>query len=76
MVEQVVPERISYSLLGQVLIYLIRDFGYTANPLMLIIQRMEKYMGGDGIEPKVLAEKVCQDMPDGFALERWMDRRS
>ena len=74
-VENIVPERISYSLLGQVLIHLLRDYKYTVSPLVLIIQIMEKYIDCDGMEPKVLAEKVCQEMPEGFAFEHWIDRR-
>ena len=40
-----------------------------------LLQIMEKYIDCDGMEPKVLAEKVCQEMPEGFAFEHWIDRR-
>lgn len=41
-VESVIPEVISYSRLRQVLVHLIKDFGYTANPLIQIIQLLEQ----------------------------------
>ena len=44
-VDSIVPEVISYSRLRQVLVHLIKDFGYTVNPLILIIQLLEQQFG-------------------------------
>lgn len=46
-VDFIVPEVISYSMLRQVLVHLIKDFGYTVNPLILIIQLLEQQIGLD-----------------------------
>lgn len=55
-VENIVPDVISYSTIRQVLIHLIKDYGCPAKPLILIIETMEFYVGkSDGRE---LAEKV------------------
>ncbi len=53
-VESIVPKVISYSRLRQVLIHLIRDFGYTANPLILIIQLLEQQLA---LEQGLLSEQ-------------------
>lgn len=55
-VENIVPDVISYSTIRQVLIHLIKDYGCPAKPLILIIETMEFHVGkSDGRE---LAEKV------------------
>lgn len=71
-VENVIPEKISYSLLRQVLAHMIKECGYTASPLILIIQQLEEYPDSDCMEPAKLAEEICAKMPEGYAFSRWL----
>ena len=54
-VNSIVPEVISYSRLWQVLVHLIKDFGYTVNPLILIIQLLEQQL--------MLEQQLALDQP-------------
>lgn len=71
-VENIVPEKISYSLLRQVIVYMIKECRYTASPLILIIQHLEAIPDVDCMEPAKLAEEICARMPKGYALSQWM----
>ncbi len=81
-VESIVPEVISYSLLRQVLIHLVKDFGYTAHPLILIIQLLEQQLGLEqqpalrrtvGISgSRELARRIAEQLDPGFRLENWV----
>lgn len=71
-VENVIPEKISYSLLRQVIVHMIKECGYTASPLILIIQQLEKYPDGDCMEPAKLAEEICAKIPEGYAFSQWV----
>lgn len=87
-VESIVPEVISYSLLRQVLIHLVKDFGYTAHPLILIIQLLEQQLALEqqlGLEQqpalrrtvgisgsRELARRIAEQLDPGFRLENWV----
>lgn len=64
-----VPDVFSYSRLRQVIICLIRDLGYTASPLILIIEAMEKYVDITGV--RELTEKIAVELGKGFQLKNW-----
>lgn len=64
-----VPDVFSYSRLCQVIICLIRDLGYTASPLILIIEAMEKYVNITGV--RELTEKIAVELGEGFQLKNW-----
>ena len=66
MINDVVPETISYSKLRRVLVSLIRDYGYAVNPLILIIQAMEEYE--EITDSRELAGKVAQELGQGFRV--------
>lgn len=68
-VESVIPDQISYSKLRQVILYLIRDQGYTVRPLILIIQKMEQYF--DISEPSELAKVIAKELSKQFAHMHW-----
>lgn len=68
-VENIVPDVFSYSRLRQVIICLIRDLGYTASPLILIIEAMEKYVDITGV--RELTEKIAVELGEGFQLKNW-----
>lgn len=70
-VESIVPEVISYSRLRQVLVCLIRDCGYTANPLILIIQLLEQEFT-PASDSRELAERIAARLDPGFRLENWV----
>ncbi len=65
-INDVVPETISYSKLRRVLVSLIRDYGYAVNPLILIIQAMEEYE--EITDSRELAGKVAQELGQGFRV--------
>lgn len=81
-VDSIVPEVISYSRLRQVLVHLIRDFGYTLNPLIQIIQLLEQQLGLEqqpalrrtvGISgSRELARRIAEQLDPGFRLENWV----
>ncbi len=75
-VESIVPEVISYSLLRQVLTYLVKDFGYTAHPLILIIQLLEQQLAlqhtGGSTDSRELARRIAEQLDPGFRLENWV----
>lgn len=67
--EGIVPEKISYSKLRQVMICLLKD-GYTASPLIRIIEIMEESSVDMATEEYVrLIEK---NLGEGFKLENWI----
>lgn len=72
-VESIVPEAISYSKLRQVLIYLIKDYGITASPLILIIEAIEKYRDIENIEE--LVKKTAMELGEEFRFENWAEGR-
>lgn len=67
--ETVIPDVISYSLLRRVVIHLLKDYAYTASPLVLIIESMECHT--EITSPKELAGKVAEELGEGFLLENW-----
>ena len=64
-----VPDDISYSRLRQVVRHLLDD-GYTASPLILIIEAMEEHQ--DITDAKELAKIAEEYMGDGFLLKNWV----
>ena len=72
-VDNIVPEQISYSILRKVIVYMIKEAGYTANPLVLIIQKLERYMEAGGMNSEEMAEQICRELPDGYALSQWTE---
>lgn len=87
-VDSVVPEVISYSRLRQVLVHLIKDFGYTTNPLIQIIQLLEQQFVLEqqpGLEQhpaqqsktglpdsRELARRIAEQLDPGFRFENWV----
>ncbi len=75
--EGIVPEVISYSRLRQVLVHLIKDFGYAVNPLIQIIQlleqelALEQFGSEEGMDSRTLAEKAASQLDPGFRFENW-----
>ena len=69
-VDQVVPEKISYSLLRDVIIELLRVQKCTAYPGILIIQILERYENS-GKSYEELAEIVRKDLGEKYLLENW-----
>ncbi len=69
-VKNIIPEVISYTKLRQVLICLIKEYGYTASPLLLIIESIENHGVTEDI--KELAGKVAEDIGEGFRFEHWV----
>lgn len=69
--EGVVPEKIPYSLLRQVIVHMVKECGYTASPLILIIQYLEQYQDKGCTEPAKMAEAICAKIPEGYAFSRW-----
>lgn len=65
-VEHIVPEQISYSLLRQVLVCLLCDYQYRVNPLILIIESIENHMEIKNL--KELAGAVAKDLGKGFRM--------
>lgn len=65
-VENIVPDVISYSMLRQVIVHLLKDYGCAANPLILIIESMERHAGIT--DPGELAGKVLEDIGEGFLI--------
>lgn len=61
---------ISYTKLRQVLICLMKEYGCTVSPLLLIIESMENH--GEITDIKELAGKVAEDMGPGYRFENWM----
>lgn len=59
-VEGIVPERISYSLLRQVIICLLTEYHCAVNPLILIIESLEMHL--DITDVKELAEKTAEEL--------------
>lgn len=69
-VKNIVPEVISYTKLRQVLICLMKEYGCTVSPLLLIIESMENH--GEITDIKELAGKVAEDMGPGYRFENWV----
>lgn len=65
-VESIVPDIVSYSKLRQVVIHLLKDYGCAVNPLILIIQSLERHAGITDF--KELTGKVYEDIGNGFKL--------
>lgn len=63
-VQGIVPDVISYSMLRQVVIHLLKEHGCAVNPLILIIESMERHAGIR--DPKELAGKVAEEIGEGF----------
>lgn len=61
-VEGIVPERISYSLLRQVIICLLTEYRCAVNPLILIIESLETHPDITGV--KELAGKTVEELGD------------
>lgn len=69
-IKGIIPELISYSRLRQVLLCLLHEYGYTVNPLILIIEIMEQHLEiTDSME---LAGQIAKELGEGFLLEHWM----
>lgn len=69
-IKGIIPELISYSRLRQVLLCLLHEYGYTVNPLILIIEIMEQHLEiTDSME---LAGQIAKELGEGFLLEYWM----
>lgn len=66
-IENIVPDVISYSRLRQVVIHLLKDHRCAVNPLILIVESMESHAGIT--DTKELAQKVMEDIGDGFKKE-------
>lgn len=66
-VENIVPEVISYSRIRQVILCLLKDHRCSVNPLILIIESMEQH--GEITDPRKLAEKIMDDMGDRFIIK-------
>lgn len=60
-VEGIVPERISYSLLRQVILCLLTEYRRAVNPLILIIESLEMNLGITDV--KELAGKAAERLP-------------
>lgn len=60
-VEGIVPERISYSLLRQVILCLLTEYRRAVNPLILIIESVEMNLGITDV--KELAGKAAERLP-------------
>lgn len=60
-VEGIVPERISYSLLRQVILCLLTEYRRAVNPLILIIESLEMNLGITDV--KELAAKAAERLP-------------
>lgn len=69
-VKNIVPEVISYTKLRQVLIYLMKEYGCTVSPLLLIIESMENH--AEITDIKELAGKVAEDLGPGYRFENWV----
>lgn len=69
--ESAVPEKITYTRLRQVILRLLSD-GYTASPLILIIEAMEEHQ--EVTEVRELAKITEEYMGEGFLLEHWADK--
>ena len=49
---------------------LLHEYGYTVNPLILIIEIMEQHLEiTDSME---LAGQIAKELGEGFLLEHWM----
>lgn len=70
-VDSIVPEMISYSKLRQILVRLISEFGYTVNPLILILQLLEQEITLS-MDSRRLAERIAARLNPGFRLENWV----
>lgn len=66
----IVPDLVSYSLLRQVVIHLLKDYGCTVSPLALIIEAIENNIGIT--DTRELAGKVAVYIGDGFKLDNWV----
>lgn len=67
--EGIVPEKISYSKLRQVMIRLLKD-GYTASPLIRIIEIWEE--STPDMSAEEYARLVEKNLGEGFQLENWI----
>ena len=67
--EGIVPEIISYSRLRQVIICLLKN-GYTASPLIRIIEIMEESTAD--IDADEHARLIGESLGEGFKLENWV----
>lgn len=67
--EGIVPEKISYSKLRQVMICLLKD-GYTASPLIRIIEIWEE--STPDMSAEEYARLVEKNLGEGFQLENWI----
>lgn len=63
-VQDIIPDVVTYSMLRQVVIYLLKEQGCAVNPLILIIESMERHAGIR--DPKELAGKVAVEIGEGF----------
>ena len=63
-VQDIIPDVVTYSMLRQVVIYLLKEQGCAVNPLILIIESMERNAGIR--DPKELAGKVAEEIGEGF----------
>lgn len=70
-VDQVVPEKISYSLLRDVIIELLQVQKCTVYPKILIIQILERY-GNSEKSYTELAEIVRKNLGEKYLLKNWM----
>lgn len=68
-VKDIIPEKISYSRLRQVIICLLKD-GYTASPLIRIIEIMEE--NPDITDAVECARIVEGGLGEGFKFENWV----
>lgn len=66
-VENIVPEIISYSKLRQVILYLLKEHKCSVNPLILIIESMERHDGITDLEE--LAGMVKDDIGEKFEIK-------
>lgn len=65
-IENIIPDVISYSKLRQVVIHLLKDHECAVNPLILVIESIERHAGIT--DAKELAKKVMENIGDGFKL--------
>lgn len=72
-VEGIVPERISYSLLRQVIICLLTEYRCAVNPLILIIESLEMHL--EITDVKELAGKAAEELGKGWNLEGKIGKR-